>query len=258
MKVFITTIIALAAMMATTTTSVAQVIYPGEELVYRVSYLNITLGTVKCVTEPYTTLDGKKVAKVKVYIQSHPNIPFVSLQSTYESWMDTSATFSHKFNANTKVEEGWEFDQYLFDYTNKKAVTDKYRNKARISGNKYDIKRPYNDGSSILYAARALMYSKKSLRLPTLIMEDTVSTVINFSGKKGTTEIDAVDYPVKTVYINGDANWTGVYGLSGRFEGWFSDDDARIPILAKMKVYVGAATLELTSWKRGSWAPPRN
>jgi hypothetical protein len=102
-----------------------------------------------------------------------------------------------------------------------------------------------------------MLYSKKSYKIPTVIMDEAVTTVINFQGVIGETEIDAVDYPVRTVYFNGDANWTGIYGLTGRFEGWFSDDEARIPIKAKMKLYVGSATIELMSWKRGSWQPPR-
>jgi hypothetical protein len=88
-------------------------------------------------------------------------------------------------------------------------------------------------------------------------MGDTVNTVINFAGTIGKQTIDAVDYPIRTVYLNADANWTGIYGLSGRAEGWFSDDDARIPIVAKMNVYVGAVRLELVKWKRGSWQPPK-
>ena len=88
-------------------------------------------------------------------------------------------------------------------------------------------------------------------------MEDTVSTVINFGGRKEATSIDASSYPVKTVYFSGDANWTGVYGLSGRYEGWFADDESRIPIKAKMKVYVGSVTIELQSWRRGNWQPPK-
>jgi len=48
----------------------------------------------------------------------------------------------------------------------------------------------------------------------------------------------------------------GNYGLSGKFEGWFSDDDAHIPIKAKMNVYVGSVVIELVKWKRGSWNPP--
>ncbi|KXK32502.1 MAG: hypothetical protein UZ06_CHB003002132 [Chlorobi bacterium OLB6] len=249
----------LGAVIAICTTSVtsAQLMYEGEELVYRVSYLNITLGTIKTVTEPFTMLDGRRVAKVKVFIDSHPNIPFVSLHSVYESWIDTSITYSHKFNANTLVDDKvWEFDQYLFDYGSKKLTMEKYRNKEKIKSDIVDLPKKYNDGSSLLFAARALLYSGKSFSIPTAIMGNTVSTVINFSGKKQLTEINAVDYPIRTVYLNGDANWTGVYGLTGRFEGWFSDDEARVPIRAKMKVYVGSVTIELKQWKRGSWKPP--
>lgn len=109
-------------------------IYPGEELVYRVSYLNISLGTIKTITEPYTTHEGNKAIKVKVFIDSHPNIPFVSLHSVYESWMDTSATFSQRFTANTEVEpKVWEFDQYLFDYVDKKIVAEKYKEKKKLA-----------------------------------------------------------------------------------------------------------------------------
>ena len=232
-------------------------IYPGEELVYRVSYLNITLGTIRTLTEPYTTIDGRKAAKIKIWIDSHPNIPFVSLHSIYESWMDTTATYSYRFQANTEVDDNeWEFDKYQFDYKKRTIVMEKWRNKKKVQEKKFDIKKHYNDGSSILFAARSMLYSGKSYRIPTTIMDEVVSTIVNFQGKVEETEIDAVEYPIRTVYLNGDANWTGIYGMTGRFEGWFSDDEARIPIKAKMNLYVGAATIELQSWKRGSWKPP--
>jgi len=233
-------------------------IFVGEELTYRVSYLNVTLGTVKTVTEPFTTLNGQRVVKVKVFIDSHPNIPFVSLHSIYESWLDTSATYSNKFTANTQMDDGkWEFDQYVFDYTNKKIYAEKFRDKQKVESKVFDIKKRFNDGASLLFAARALLLSRKSLRLPTMIMEDTVNTVINFQGNKEDVSIESSSYPVKSLYFSGDANWTGVYGLTGRFEGWFSDDDARVPLKAKMKVYVGSVTLELQAWRRGSWQPPK-
>lgn len=233
-------------------------IFPGEELTYRVSYLNITLGTIKSVVDGYTTRNGERVAKVKVFIKSSPNIPFVSLNSIYESWMDTSITYSRHFTANTEIDGGkWEFDQYVMDYPARTLVMEKYREKQKVGSKSYTIAKRYNDGSSLLFTARNLVGAKKTIRLPTIIMDDTVNTVVNFRGTKSSVEIDAVNYPVKTLYLDGQANWTGIYGLSGLFEGWFSDDNARVPIKAKMKVYVGSVTIELQSWKRGSWTPPR-
>ena len=241
-----------------TPASLGEFFFPGEELVYEVSYMNITLGKIRSVAEPFTTLDGRKVAKVKVFIDSHPSIPFVSLHATYESWMDTTLTYSHRFNANTQTDDGdWRFDQYLFDYKTNKVTMERYRYKQKETTMVKDIDKHFNDGSSLLFAARAMLMTKKSYRIPTIIMEEPVNTVINFSGKKENTEIDAVNYPIKTVYLNGDANWTGIYGLSGRFEGWFTDDEARVPLKAKMKVYVGSITIELVSWKRGNWSPPK-
>lgn len=236
----------------------ASFLAPGEDLTYRVSYLNITLGTIRTVTEQTTTLNGQKAYKVKVYIDSHPNIPFVSLHSVYESWMDATATYSMQFVANTEVEnKRIEVDKYLFDYPNRKLTMEKYRENKLVKSKNFDIRKRFNDGSSLLFAARSLLLSKKSLRMPTVIMEDTVSTVVNFNGKQENVSIDAVPYPIRTTYLNGEANWTGIYGLSGRFEGWFSDDEARIPVKAKMKVYVGSVTIELQKWRRGSWQPPK-
>jgi|694.fasta_scaffold54234_4 hypothetical protein len=261
MTSLVRTLVVIGVALITTFSSSAQdpsFLFPGEELTYRVSYLNITLGTIRTVTEQTTTLNGQKAYKVKVFIDSHPNIPFVSLHSVYESWMDATATYSMQFVANTEVDnKQWEVDKYLFDYSNKKLLMEKYRDSKIVKSRWFDIKKRYNDGSSLLFAARSLLLSKKSLRMPTVIMEDTVNTVVNFNGKQEPVSIDAVQYPIKSVYLNGEANWTGIYGLSGRFEGWFSDDEARIPVKAKMKVYVGSVTIELQKWRRGSWQPPK-
>jgi hypothetical protein len=261
MTSLVRTLVVIGVALITTFSSSAQdpsFLFPGEELTYRVSYLNITLGTIRTVTEQTTTLNGQKAYKVKVFIDSHPNIPFVSLHSVYESWMDATATYSMQFVANTEVDnKQWEVDKYLFDYSNKKLLMEKYRDSKIVKSRWFDIKKRYNDGSSLLFAARSLLLSKKSLRMPTVIMEDTVNSVVNFNGKQEPVSIDAVQYPIKSVYLNGEANWTGIYGLSGRFEGWFSDDEARIPVKAKMKVYVGSVTIELQKWRRGSWQPPK-
>lgn len=237
----------------------AQVMAPGEELTYDVSYMGISLGNIKVTTLKNENFNGKTVHHTKVYIDSRKGIPFVDLHSIYESWIDPSVQFSHNFAASTKESDGsWSYDKYLFDYPGQTVTMEKY--KANKLSNKRILKTPkkWNDGSSLFFLARQMLKSKKTIKVPTIIMDDTVSTSINFVGKEEIVEIDAAKYPIKTVYLSGTANWTGIYGLSGKFEGWFSDDEARIPIRAKMKLYVGNANIELVKWSRGSWQPPKS
>jgi hypothetical protein len=66
-----------------------------------------------------------------------------------------------------------------------------------------------------------------------------------------------VEYPVDVVKFEGVAEFKGIFGLTGEFTGWFSNDDARVPIKANMEVIIGSVTIELMQWKRAGWLPPR-
>jgi len=231
----------------------------GEELEYSVSFLGIKLGTIKMVTEGNQTINGTAVVKAKAHIDSHPNIPFVSLHAVFESWMATGGTHSFQFIANTQDgENSWMYDKYTFDYMGKMVKTEKYLDKQLQEKKTFNTAKKWNDGCSLFFTARHLLKSGKTLRIPTIIKEDTVYTTIAYKDAKSElVEIDAVDYEIKTIHFQGDANWTGVYGITGKFDGWFSDDEARVPIRAKMKLYVGNADIELVRWKRSGWTPPK-
>ncbi len=245
----------LALLMCASSVS-AQVLEAGEELTYAVSYLGIRLGTIKMMNEGKIDFNGRQVFKLKAAIDSRPGIPFVEIHTTFESWIDPSATSSYQFIANTKDGDGWMFDKYVFDYPSKIITTEKWFNKVKKSGKQFTISKKYNDGCSLFYCARQLLYAKNTASVPTIVGDDTNTTKINFIGKVEEVEIDASSYPVRTVYFDGNADWTGVYGVTGYFQGWFSDDDARIPIKAKMKLYLGSANIELVGWKRRDWQPP--
>jgi len=232
-------------------------IQPGEELTYEVSFMGVKLGSIKMVTEGYETFEGQKVIKAKSFINSYKGIPFVDLQVVFQSWMSPSIKYSYQFASNTKDGDSWKYEQILFDHKQNQIEIKEYKDKELINGNKIYTTKKWNDGLSLFYLARALLNIKKNVIIPTLMDKDTVKTSINFSGKKEDVNIDAVSYPVRTVYFKGNANWTGVYGMTGEFEGWFSDDLAKVPIKAKLKVYVGSVDIELKHWKRKDWGPPK-
>lgn len=235
----------------------SKMMFPSEDLLYEVSFLGIKLGTIRIVTEGVETLNDKTVYKTKAYIDSYSGIPFVDLHAVFNSWIDPSITFSYKFTSSMKEKDYWLFDQIIFDYKNKKIVVEKYKKNEKYLFKAIKTNRRWNDGLSLFFLAREFTKSGKNIRIPTLMDIDTAFTYIDFSGKRENVEVANIDYPVRTVWFKGKAEWTGIYGLTGYFEGWFSDDEASVPIKAKMNVYVGSINIELIKWNRKGWVPPR-
>lgn len=234
------------------------VLKPGEELMYKVSYGFITLGYIKLTTEKQTTYNNREVAVAKANLKSADGIPFVDLNVVFRSWMSPSTQYSHKFYAAEKQDEStWEVEEYFFEYP-KDYIGLRTRVKNNVSDtNTIGTSEYWSDGLSLLYLAREFANTKRNVRIPTMIMGDTARTIINFRNEQEAVEIDAVDYEVDALVLDGKALWEGVYGMKGDFVGWFSNDEARVPIRAELEVYVGDVTLELISWKRDGWSPPR-
>lgn len=235
----------------------SKMIFPSEDLLYEVSFLGIKLGTIRIITEDNEQIDGKLVHKAKAYIDSYSGIPFVDLHAVFTSWFDPSVSFSYKFNSSMKEKDYWLFDQIIFDYKNKKVVVEKFKKNQKYFSRVINTSKRWNDGLSLFFLAREYTKSKKNIKIPTIMDKDTAYTYINFYGGRQNIEIGSINYPVRTVHFNGKAEWTGIYGLTGYFEGWFSDDDASVPIKAKMNVYIGSINIELIKWNRKGWVPPR-
>jgi len=242
------------------TTAFAQnenLMQPGEYLEYEVSFMGIRLGVIKTYIDPAEVLNGKPVHKVRSTMKSYDGIPFMDLNAKFESWMDKSVNYSHSFASNLKKSDGWQYQKLDFNYPEKYFIFAKWLNSKPIETKKITTYNKWNDGSSLFFLARKNLLTNKTIKVPTVIDEDTCFTTIRFTNKKEMIDIDAVNYPVRTSYFSGKADWEGVYGLKGSFEGWFSDDEAAVPILAKMNVVVGNVRIELKKWKRANWTPPK-
>ena len=238
--------------------SYSGVISKGEELRYKVSYLGITLGYIDISVEGTDEVNNVNVFKAKAIIRSNPDIPFVELAANFESWIDRTLGYSHQYIGRIKLSDTtWDFHKIEFKYAEKKIRTQKWIKKDKIFDNVFYTSTKMNDGLSLFFLARKYIKLGRAVRIPTIVDKDTSDTIINFVNKKETSKIDSFDYDIATIYFYGKAEWQGIYGLTGAFEGWFSDDSENIPIRAKMKVYVGSIDIELVEWKRNNWKPPK-
>ena len=234
------------------------VLYVGEELTYNVSYASIDIGQVRIKILEKVVAGGKNYYKGIAYIDSYSGIPFVNLHVIYESLIDENI-FSQGFRSRVKDDAKWYETVYEYNYPAKRM----YFRKGWLGSNKVEVRDSltldtlYQDGLSLYYYARRNLRLGRSIVIPTVIREEKVRTVIKFYNKRTSAEIDAVNYPVDVIEFEGNAEFVGVFGLTGEFQGWFSNDNAMVPILAKMKVILGNIRVELMKWKRPGWKPPQ-
>lgn len=235
------------------------VFFVGEELLYEVSYSIFPLGTVRIQILDTIAKNGATLYRTKAFMDSYSGVPFVNLHYVFYSEIDPSF-YSHFFSSSdTKDPRMTPYADYYFDYPNKRILYEKgIRQTAGSTTRGSDtISSFFQDGLSLFFFARGNLRSKKTVNVPTFVEEKKVNTYIDFTNKKGSCDIDAVKYPVGAVGLEGRAEFVGVFGLTGDFSGWFSDDQAALPVLAKMKVILGSVRVELIQWNRPGWVPPR-
>lgn len=231
--------------------------YSGEELLYEVSFMSIKLGTIKIVTGNKKKEGNKDIIMTKAYIDTYKGIPFVDIHVVYESFTDYSFSYSHRFFGNFKTGSYTDLQKIFFNYDNTNIYISKENDNGKYFETSIKNEKKTSDGLSLFFFARKFLDCHKLVTVPTVVDKEVVYTKINFRGTPINLSMPNIKYPVKTLYFDGTANWTGVYGLTGGFEGWFSDDQARIPIKAKMKLSVGSVSIDLISWTRKGWVPPR-
>ena len=229
----------------------------GEEITYVVKYLAFEIGEIRLKIFKQTTQDKDTIYSAIAYINSYDGIPFVNLHQIYETKFDTKQ--SSQYFKGTVLSDDTTYTMYLFDHNTRKLRMQQGRERTNEiwtdSTARYD--RDYQDGLSLFYFARMRTGQQKKVNVPVFINEKYAKTYINFYKDVEDMDIDAVDYDISCVRLDGETEFRGIFGLTGYFEGWFSNDQYAVPIVAKMQVIIGSITLELKNWNHKEWMPPK-
>lgn len=233
----------------------------GEELTYEVSYLGIALGSIRTRVTSIDSSKGSQRIATECLIRTYRGIPFVTLNTLFQSVVGDSLNtvfFRNKeFLADHSV---FKYIEYTFPKNRNQVyiseVVDRHPEWTKSDTLDLEGKR-WQDGLSLFFFARAFSHSRQQCNVPVLMYDEKAITKIRFGVEVEEEDIDAVDYDIRCRKLEGETGFTGIFGLTGGFEGWFSDDAAAVPIRAKMHVYVGSVKIELIKWKRQGWKPPR-
>lgn len=238
-----------------------QIFQEGEELVYEVSYLGMGLGSITTRISSVDTTQGSFRIAAECRVLTYRGVPFVTLNTLFQSIMgDALQSVFFRNKEYLSDEKVFKYIEYSFP-KNRNHVYISERVDAHPEWAKRDSLslegKQWQDGLSLFFFARAFSHSSQQREIPVLMYFDKANTNIRFSVDHEEEEIDAVDYDIRCRKLEGETGFTGIFGLTGGFEGWFSDDAAAVPIRAKMHVILGSVHIELVKWKRKGWKPPR-
>ena len=228
----------------------------SEELIYEVSWTLFKLGTIRIKTFPNYTAEAR--------IDSYDGLPFVKLHSVHYCAMDSNF-FSRGSRSVDKKDNEWRELDYVFDRLHKAMTVEEcFRKELQSAPYRRTVLDTLHlksdsvvDGLSIAYFPRSLVHTKQTVDIPTVLYGKLGVTTYRMTGKKTEVEIDALDHPVRVVEMEGSTTAQGLYGMTGEFTGWFSDDAAAVPIKGKLQVLIGSVTVELIGWHRQGWTPPQ-
>lgn len=275
MKFYVQILITVLLFPATILYSQSKILQVGEELVYTVSFGFIKLGEVKFNLNNSYFENNKKYFTAKAEMKSYEGIPFLAVRYIFESIMreEKGKVVSEKFHSSEfKDDNSGERvilrTDYEFDYSSSKDTgyikVKRYRDNGRDKILEVDKTETFErgidfqDGLSIVYLARINSFKKeRSQKVNIYINEKQSYIAYSFNYNRDAVSIDLFDYDMAAIKIDGKADFIGVFGLTGEFEGWLSDDEARVPLKARFNIILGSVTLELTSFKKTGWKPPK-
>lgn len=241
---------------STGVTSLDKKLHIGDEFTYVVKYAFLNLGEVRTKVYEKDTLDDKIIYKAIAYIDSYEGLPFVTIHQVYESWFD-STLHPVLFKALIFDEYDTSYTKYYFDDNNEVHVIKGKLNREKTSlDTVISLKQKCQDGLSILYYSRFMPRRNNPAGIPCFINEDTSVTKIPYYDEKESVSIDNADYDIDCFKLDGHLGFTGIFGLTGNFSGWFSNDEYGIPVAAELQVLIGDISIELIYWNKNKWQPP--
>lgn len=230
----------------------------GEELTYTAYYGFIKLGEVHFKITNFDTKTRRYYATAE--LKSNKAIPLIDINYWFETTMiyKNDSLYSYRFYSTEFKEKDISHIDYTFDYENGVIIAKKDKN--LIAEEEREIKiennKKFQDGLSLFFNARLHSLKNKNYIVPVYINEKESTVNYSFNLNRDVVSTDLVDYDMEALKVIGTAHFVGVFGLTGEFIGWMSNDDSRVPLKAKFNVSIGSITLELSSYKRQNWKPP--
>ncbi|RLD15895.1 hypothetical protein DRI50_03170 [candidate division KSB1 bacterium] len=227
----------------------------GEKLVYKVRWAFIRLGTLEMHLSDTVRVNGHLLYKIDLKMDSNPVLLFVKLHNRYQCLVD-SLFRPVKYVVKEKNDDDIRKMIYWFDYDRNEVTWQIFdaHDTTKIDKKKtFKLDHYMYDGISLTYFARGNARENATFKVYSFINDRTGPVDMHFRAEPQTVHFDPLDRDFNVYIVEGMFHLKGIAGVTGKYIGWFTHDNRRIPLGANMKVFVGNVKVELEDWE--GWNP---
>ncbi len=222
----------------------------NERFTYEVRYGFLRLGNVHVYLKEDTVHRDTKAFHMVTEMVSNRRIPLVGhREHHYHNFMAVNDTipygllFWHDSMHNERME------RYLFDFDYEAGHVYSFEDGELLDTLELDCLA--DGGPSVMYYSRLFAGTDQSRVYPIYIDNEQSEIRMNFSSETISYSSPAFpDKQIRAYTMDGYAGFDGPFGFSGEFTGYFMDDELRIPLEARVSIWVGSVRVRLTEYER--------
>lgn len=222
-----------------------------EVFTYEVRYSFFKLGEVKVEIVSDTLYNGKKSWYLKSIITSNTGIPFVGDEENHYNslfYYGRDEMKIQKYWTDNVDEEKFNETEYIFNRAENRVYA--YESEKEPPRDTLALEEPASSGQSLFYRSRLTAGTDTLIRYPVYLNLEKKYITLNHSTKTDMRGYEAFPEEVKTFYTQGRADIKGPFGFSGDFEAWYLANKLRIPVEARVNVWLGNVKIKLIDYKK--------
>lgn len=222
-----------------------------EHFLYEITYGFIKLGEIEVEITGNTTYEGHRHLILRTYIEANPPIPFVD---------DEEDQFTSYFFVN---EDGLPVESLYWkdnlDENKKREIIYTFDRENGIvhykeeddSRDTLKLEEPATSGHVIFFFSRLFAGSENDFKLPVYVTKKHGYVFGENFTKTEKRKYEAFEEPIRAYLMHGSTqNIEGPFGFSGNFRAWFLADDLRVPLEARVRVFLGNVKVKLIKYTR--------
>ncbi|MEX0722655.1 MAG: DUF3108 domain-containing protein [Gracilimonas sp.] len=218
---------------------------------YEVKYGFLKLGWVNVTLLSDSLYQDQERKHILTEIESNGSIPFVGDElDQYHSLFfvnEDGLPVESNFWKDDVDEEEYKEIEYWFD----RDIGKVYYKEEDDTRDTLDLEEPATSGHVIFYFSRLFAGSEEDFKMPVYVSKKKGYIYAKNSREKEERRYDAFDEPIMAYKLEGTTeDIEGPFGFSGDFRAWFLDDDLRVPLEARVKVFWGNVIVRMIDYTR--------